>query len=117
MKPTATQLDDAPLHAADDPTGLDCDRGVKLGAGEQIWGIAVNLSHAANCDFAVHVMERLLATRATAPMWSDTASPARVDRARWCPGPRSTPPSGRSRRRRRWPPRTVASGKAPRPWR
>lgn len=56
-----------------------CSRGVKLGDGEQLWGISVNLSNAPNCDFAVHILDRLLATRTAPPERADTASLAGVD--------------------------------------
>ncbi|MFB8002190.1 hypothetical protein [Nocardia sp. NPDC056000] len=58
---------------------VGCDRAVDLADGQQIWGITVNLANAQNCDFAAHLIERLLATRTTAPARADTASLAGVD--------------------------------------
>ncbi|WP_194852874.1 serine/threonine-protein kinase [Nocardia sp. SYP-A9097] len=79
MEPIDAQLNGMRLYGSDDSEAVGCFRGVKLGGGEQVWGITVDLTHARNCDFAVHVIERLLATRTTAPKWADAISLARID--------------------------------------
>ncbi|MFF2552629.1 serine/threonine-protein kinase [Nocardia sp. NPDC058058] len=73
------KVDGFTLLGTEGSGNVGCDRAVDLAEDQQIWGITVNLANAPNCDFATHLIERLLATRATAPERSDTASLAGVD--------------------------------------
>lgn len=67
------------LGGTDSTNPQSCDRGVDLAGAKPQWGITVSLSNAENCDFAVKVLARLIATRSSAPKRTDSASLGNVD--------------------------------------
>ncbi|UFS95443.1 serine/threonine-protein kinase [Nocardia huaxiensis] len=76
LTPTGTTASGFPVLEYKSGVENSCERGVDLSGANQLWGLEV--STRAGCAFTTQLLERLLATRDSAPKSADAASLSRI---------------------------------------